>query len=109
MVMDFLVKRAKYSRWKVGSAAKCHVPCVKTTCCPQASPGSGYNSPAHCHTHQAEGVYHSLSTISEYIPLVSHSEAPDLQVKVQYCRYIICILKSTIHGSELFILNCFFL
>lgn len=61
MVTDYIVKKAKYAKWK-------------------ARPGSGMNSPEHCSTYAVQEQYHSLSTISEYIPLCSESRESELQV-----------------------------
>jgi hypothetical protein len=79
MVMDFLVKRAKYSRWKVRLHMLCEDDFYNRRCfCVQASPGSGYSTPAH--KGEQGTVYHSLSTISEYIPLTCTTDSADIQV-----------------------------
>ena len=62
MLADYAVKQAKYTHWKK-----------------RVSQPSPDNSPDHCRTAAPVAsphyYYHSLSTISEYIPLVN--EGPD--------------------------------
>ena len=66
MVSDYVVKKARYSRWK-------------------ARPESGFNSPEHtCNTYLPQGLpYTSLSTISEYIPLSVENEDNNLELEGQ--------------------------
>ena len=64
MVTDYLVKKARYTKWK-------------------ARPESNLNSPEHCSTYTAQGPYNSLSTISEYIPLCAESRESEIQVDNQ--------------------------
>ena len=62
MVTDYLIKKARYTKWK-------------------ARPESSLNSPEHCSTYTAQGPYNSLSTISEYIPLCAESRESEIQAE----------------------------
>ena len=62
MVTDYLIKKARYTKWK-------------------ARPESSLNSPEHCSTYTVQGPYNSLSTISEYIPLCAESRESEIQAE----------------------------
>ena len=63
MVADYLVKGARYTKWKNQPPSRLHSP----------DHGATYSGPR-------DGPYSSLSTISEYIPLCAENRESELQV-----------------------------